>query len=542
MALGSLTLGLAGAVLVLILGIWHWERIQVLAGGYLVGVVVSVSIGAMIYSKKPGHAIIAFVCTLLTGSLLVTWHLPETRAQIIAGIGRYLPSHTLLLGLGDSDETVVAQACQSLVKKGYGEVQHLTPDFAKRPTSSITCLSKDIQGTDADELLRRDLSRLWEKEVLENPKATCGAVDAYAKMAPRIYSDFPARLLHLSFASNSIEAVACARKAFNDAYPPGDERLEGLGNPGDVDFKVAAPLFDELIQAGYSSTAIEADKEMMSDPMLVQWTMSLGCSLLTEGDDVTRTIRSLNQAMASSNCGAATGENSAGIWANTCEEAVDPETGFATEEKMCELIGTYARGEAISYAKTIVMSGVELMQWRAMQEKVEEGFAHRSGSAYDQRFVPADLMEATLTEGGLPIGVTHDLGYGFSSVRRYGGGARSAMQSGSVKTSASKTALEVFVAMGESGSFNGTSVDELFKDTEASPKDVFSSSNMKDAKELLKKKEEEEEEEEFAFEDLFGEEDDEKAMAAGMKNKRKQRQKEAKEDTEPEVKPWDQKK
>lgn len=453
--LASIVFSIAGLLLALLFATWFWvDTMRFVIASALVVAIVTMLIG--FGSKGTFQTISAFFISaiILSGSL--AWELPEVRENVLQVASGFVPSQTLRAALADANSEVGATACRALLKRGYDEAKGVAPAMAAAPDSSVACLSEEVEGTDSEELLRRDVARLWQDAMMNGRgDEPCRFLIPFAKLAPKVWEDTPARILNLSVSSSSEEIQSCARQEFASLHPSPLKKLRGLGDPREIGAREQEQLFAGMVRDTYGTEQASDGNEVVAGPAMKQWMLSLGCSSLSSSEDPSRPLRLLNMVMASESCGVLTDDDTSPLatWSMTCSEAVDAKTGLATQDDLCASVEFYATGAAIDFAKATVLSGIEIMQWRALNRAVKAGHVQKNALDAASRLTPTEAMNDSLA--GAPVTTRWALQPGINATRRFGGDVRSHMQGEKALRGLDRKQMELFKQMAESGKLTG---------------------------------------------------------------------------------------
>ena len=352
---------LTATVLVFVVTAWGWHGTVWAFANYGAFVVLPLVVFAALLTHSVGQTIAALFIAAICGGPLYVWELPEVRAAVAEHAGGALPGSTVMLAIQDPDTRVADAACVSLVSRGYDTVRFQLPELVRRPDVVASCLTRDVEGTDAPALLRREVAQMWEGKILtSNTPNVCKLLPEFVTVSGAQTADMPARILRIATTAARQEVRVCAMEMFAQQYPTPLKQLQALGNPSDVDPVVGADLFRGLTTITYAPLTTGIHKKMTNTPLMKQWGLSLGCRLLVEDVQATESAPMLNTAVSLQGCGQADGDNALLVWSQTCSAVLEgSRDGLVTTSAVCDRIHTFALDNAIATASTIVHSAIE---------------------------------------------------------------------------------------------------------------------------------------------------------------------------------------
>ncbi len=484
------TMSLSAMVLVLVLTAWHWEGIIWVGAQYGLFVVLPLTLLIGLWTKSPGKTAAAFFLSLLCGAPLYLWAIPDTRVAILEIAGSAIPGSSIVKAIEDTDDDVANAACVALVSRGYDSVRSQLSDLMRRPEVVSSCLLRDIEGTDATELLRRQIAQEWEQKILKsNTPNACGLLPHLQMLSQVQSTDAPARLLRIATTAHHEAVKLCAMEAFSTTYPSPLKQLQALGNPSEIDPLVAESLFRGLTNMTYSTKTTGVFKKITDTPLMRQWGLSLGCRVIVESKNASETAGMLNTAVSLQGCGMAEGDQALSVWSGACIDALEGNAeGLVTTSAVCDRIQKYASQTATTMASTIIHTAISRLTQQELDRQIAQGDRQEKWMERLDRFTGADQVEGALSEDLSPA-VAQDL-------RRQMGAMRSQqtkenyelLMATQINSGITRGGAEVFLQMGNGGldpklrkmiEESGGNVDEIFsKDAMARMNVVLKDKNL----------------------------------------------------------------
>lgn len=488
----SLVFSLTGLVFIFVVGFWFWvDFTPVLVA--CAGVALVAALGAGVVTRRPTAVAVAFMVSMACLSLSLAFDTASFKKLGLTASSDVLPLNTLKRALHAPAQSVGVAACQGLIRRGYDTLENSSVDFSAVPSVVSECLAGSIEGTDTDDLVRRDVVKTWHEELLYRTDGTaCELVEPYHRLGAMVHDDHPAHLFHIAHRSEVPATRQCAKEAFDADYDTPLKRLRALGDPRLLSSSLKSDLFGALIRSAYSVEQGRVELGDNHDPMREQWTLSLGCSILSETDEPSQAMRYMNTAMMAQDCGAVTNtDQSVSVWVGACDENVDPSSGFATSDELCRSIRRHAVDAAVEYARGQVIRSFELLQWQAMSRSVVKGHERISYMNERDRFVPADLLNDG-ANFALPTGAWQ-LQPGVAGARRFSAESVDHMMNEKMKRGLNRELVERYLEMAENdGQLTGldegrleVNVKEQLEAEGIDSSEVFGESTQEEALRLL---------------------------------------------------------
>lgn len=385
---------LGGLLLVSILTISLWKSFEWMAIAYALGVLIPAVIAVKIGGGKTKEVIIGGVIAAAVGATTYLWASPQTRGIVLEAVEARIPVSALFLALDDVHDVSVV-ACQALLRTNYDSLKFRTQDFAARTNVTVKCLGEGLEGTDGDELLRRDVLKLWQGQLLSsNSPLVCEFMEPYATLTSMHQPDeAAAQILSIVTGAQIAEVRECARESFVKRFASPLQQLEGLGNPANLDVTFADGLLTSLTSSTYGENTEPEVKKLTNTSVMRQWGLSLGCALIAQGNDPTNYAQKLNTATRLQSCAAIEGEMAVSVWANACSESLeDSQSGLVTTSTLCNAIRNAAREVSVKMASTIVHAAINAMDQQRLAQDMGAASRSLDRSQFADSFLPSRNM------------------------------------------------------------------------------------------------------------------------------------------------------
>lgn len=381
---------LGGLLLISILTVSLWKSFEWMAIAYGLGVLIPTVLAVRIGGGGVKEAIVGGVISALIGTSTLLWQSPQTRGTVLETVENQVPVSALFSALDDVEDVSVV-ACQALLRTNYDRLRFRTQDFAKRTHITATCLGKGLEGTDGDELMRRDVLKVWQEQLLTSTSPrVCEYMEPFATMTSSHHpEDAAARILSIVTGAQIAEVRECARASFVARFPSPLQQLKGLGNPTALDVSFAESLLTSLTSTSYGENTEPEIKKLTNTPIMRQWGLSLGCALIAQGNDPTSYAQKLNTATKLQSCAAIEGEMAVSVWANACSESLeDTQNGLVTTNTLCNSIRNAAREVSTRMASTIVHAAINAMNQQKLVQEMGAATRALDRSAFADSFSP----------------------------------------------------------------------------------------------------------------------------------------------------------
>ncbi len=466
------TMSLSAMVLVLVLTAWHWEGIVWVGTRYGLFVVVPLVLLIGLWTKSAGKTAGALLLSVLCGAPLYLWALPETRVAVLEIAGSAIPGSSIVRAIEDSDGDVANAACVALVSRGYDSVRTQLPELMKRPEVVSSCLLRDVEGTDASALLRKQIAQEWEDRILKaNTPNACGLLPHLQTLSQVQSADAAARLLRIATTAHHDAVKLCAMEAFSTTYPSPLKQLQALGNPSQIDPLVAESLFRGLTNMTYGTKTTGVFKEITDTPLMRQWGLSLGCRVIVESKNASETAGMLNTAVSLQGCGMAEGDQALSVWSGACIDALEGnQEGLVTTSAVCDRIQKYAFQTATTMASTIVHGAITRLTQQELERQIAIGDRQEKWMDRLAQFTGSEQSEDALSD--LPPAMAQDVRRQLGAIKRSQTSEMYDLIAGSpMRSGMNKGMVEVYLKGGNGGldpkvrkaiEESGGNVDEIF--------------------------------------------------------------------------------
>jgi hypothetical protein len=406
----AIFISVTGFVLLVIVAVVMWWNMLQLALLYFALVPAATGLAVYLSHGDVRQSAVGFLVALIMGGLTYTWTVPEVRAQSIRLAGGTMNPETLFTALEDPAEVVGFAACDVLMAQHLELMRVRVPDFASTPARALRCFDREVESSDADEILRREVALFWSKQLADGGDAECTYLPAFAKFRERDSTTLAADLLGVMTRSQDASTQECALGEFKSRFPTPLKQLEGLGDPRKLAERDADALFLSLTNASYNAVPDKTTQAVTTTPLMKQWGLSLGCYLVDAGPSPSRYVQRLNSMMRMEGCGEIDVPEASSLWSSACSESLSGTHGLVTQSRLCRAVGNQAIGLSIRGASTVVGSAIEALATSELATGIRTG-DHRSKS---------DIMDQILAEGLGPdaeAGIAMKFGYEFESKR-----------------------------------------------------------------------------------------------------------------------------
>jgi len=444
----------SGLLVVWLVTLSLWQSFEWFAVAYGVCIVLPTGFLVRVAGGRTRDGVIAVAVALVMGGGTYAWSSPEVRATCLNALAPHLPVSTLFSALDDVEQVSVA-ACHGLLRTNFDRLRFRVSDFSKRPAVTAACLSKDLSGTDGDYLMRREIVQIWSESLMTGTSPeVCAYMDPFVKLNAIQHQDAAARLLLLVSGAQLPEVRECARAAFVAEYPTSLQQLKALGNPKGIELKVAERLLTTLISASYGETVDPKIRELTATPVLKQWGLSLGCSLMSIGPTPAIYAQRLNVATRLQSCAVIEGEMAVTVWSTACEESTEnSEDGLVTTHKLCGMIRRSARDVAVEMASVILHNALQTMKQNELSVEIAMGQRSLDADQMSNAFLPSD----DLLDDYDPY-MAAQMGREFRDHRRQLGGYQKEVLEGRVGKGPSKGMVQAALEIAKTGEIRGNRI------------------------------------------------------------------------------------